>query len=103
MATVNSKPSISCFVFLRVMGDIMYRLLLVNDKDQILDYEEKIKTHKKGLLHRAFSVFIVDEEKKKCFSNNVLMINIIQEACGAMLAAHILTSQKAGCRQYIEH
>ena len=41
--------------------------MIVNEEDRIIGYEEKIKTHKKGLLHRALSVFIIDEENNKMF------------------------------------
>jgi isopentenyl-diphosphate Delta-isomerase len=33
-------------------------VILVNEKDEVLGKEEKIKAHKEGLLHRAFSIFI---------------------------------------------
>lgn len=33
-------------------------VVLVNQKDEVLGTEEKIKAHQLGLLHRAFSVFI---------------------------------------------
>lgn len=36
-------------------------LILVNEHDEIVGREEKIKTHELGLLHRAFSVFIYRE------------------------------------------
>ncbi|MBQ8133701.1 MAG: NUDIX domain-containing protein [Clostridia bacterium] len=45
----------------------MSYLMIVNEEDQILGYEEKIDTHKRGLLHRAFSIFIIDEDNKKIF------------------------------------
>lgn len=38
---------------------ILINILLVNKKDEIIGKAEKIKAHKgKGLLHRAFSVFV---------------------------------------------
>jgi isopentenyl-diphosphate delta-isomerase len=33
-------------------------VILVDDDDQTIGMEEKIKAHKKGLLHRAFSILI---------------------------------------------
>lgn len=36
----------------------MSKILLVNNKDEELGFEEKIKVHKLGLLHRSFSIFI---------------------------------------------
>ena len=35
-------------------------LIWVNEEDQVVGYGEKIFTHKKGILHRAFSIFIFD-------------------------------------------
>jgi len=36
-------------------------LILVNDQDQQIGSEEKQAAHTKGLLHRAFSLFLLDE------------------------------------------
>ena len=33
-------------------------VILVNEKDQQIGLMEKIEAHEKGLLHRAFSIFI---------------------------------------------
>ncbi|MEK6927357.1 MAG: isopentenyl-diphosphate Delta-isomerase [Nanoarchaeota archaeon] len=33
-------------------------IVLVNDLDEVIGYEQKMKVHKNGLLHRAFSVLI---------------------------------------------
>ncbi|MCR9062823.1 MAG: isopentenyl-diphosphate Delta-isomerase [Cytophagales bacterium] len=37
-------------------------ITLVNEKDEIIGYDEKIKVHREGLLHRAFSVLIFNKE-----------------------------------------
>ena len=42
-------------------------VVLVDDQDQDLDIMEKMEAHRKGLLHRAFSVFILND-------NNQLML-----------------------------
>jgi len=42
----------------RPVSDI---LILVNDQDNQIGSEEKQAAHTKGLLHRAFSLFILDE------------------------------------------
>jgi isopentenyl-diphosphate delta-isomerase len=39
-------------------------VVLVNDKDEPLGTMEKIEAHEKGLLHRAFSVFILNENNE---------------------------------------
>lgn len=40
-------------------------LILVDEHDVVIGAAEKIDTHRKGLLHRAFSLFIYDESIKK--------------------------------------
>lgn len=39
----------------------MEKVILVDEYDNEIGIEEKIKTHQAGLLHRAFSVFIVNK------------------------------------------
>lgn len=36
------------------------KLILVNDKDEVVGFDEKVKIHREGLLHRAFSVFVLN-------------------------------------------
>ncbi|MGB1041125.1 MAG: isopentenyl-diphosphate Delta-isomerase, partial [Flavobacteriales bacterium] len=36
----------------------MDEVIVVNEKDEILGYTDKMEAHKKGILHRAISVFI---------------------------------------------
>ena len=36
----------------------MQTVILVNEKDEITGTAEKMEAHKKGLLHRAFSIFV---------------------------------------------
>jgi isopentenyl-diphosphate delta-isomerase len=39
----------------------MDRIALVNSNDEIVGYEEKLKVHKLGLLHRAFSILVFND------------------------------------------
>ena len=39
-------------------------VILVDEKDQVIGYMEKIKAHKEALLHRAFSIFIFNSKKE---------------------------------------
>lgn len=39
-------------------------VILVNERDEWLGTMEKLEAHKKGLLHRAFSVFVVNDENQ---------------------------------------
>ncbi|MDF2690421.1 MAG: isopentenyl-diphosphate delta-isomerase [Gammaproteobacteria bacterium] len=41
----------------------MEHVILVNEQDQIIGLEEKLKAHQLGLLHRAFSVFLFHKDK----------------------------------------
>src|SRR5829696_133430 len=36
------------------------KLILVNEQDEAIGVMEKMEVHRRGLLHRAFSVFIFD-------------------------------------------
>lgn len=38
------------------------KVILVDENDQPIGLIEKLEAHKKGLLHRAFSVFVVNEK-----------------------------------------
>jgi isopentenyl-diphosphate Delta-isomerase len=40
------------------------RVVIVDENDNILGNEEKLEAHKKGLLHRAFSVFIFNYQNQ---------------------------------------
>jgi isopentenyl-diphosphate Delta-isomerase len=40
----------------------MAEVIVVNEKDEVLGKEEKMKAHIDGLLHRAFSVFIFNSK-----------------------------------------
>lgn len=39
-------------------------ITLVNESDEIIGFENKMVTHKSGKLHRAFSLFIIDESEQ---------------------------------------
>lgn len=39
-------------------------IILVNNEDEEIGYGDKMEVHQKGLLHRAFSLFIENEEHK---------------------------------------
>jgi len=36
------------------------RLILVNENDEVVGFDEKLRIHMEGLLHRAFSIFILN-------------------------------------------
>lgn len=37
-------------------------IALVDEQDQVIGYEEKLKVHEQGILHRAFSIFIFNDK-----------------------------------------
>ena len=43
----------------------MNRLILVNDEDHIIGTYPKLKTHEQGLLHRAFSIVILNKRDNR--------------------------------------
>jgi isopentenyl-diphosphate delta-isomerase len=43
---------------------ISNHIILVNEQDEALATMEKLEAHRKGLLHRAFSVFIINTNKE---------------------------------------
>ena len=43
----------------------MEKLILVNEKDEVIGFEEKVKCHlNKGILHRAFTTFLLNSKGK---------------------------------------
>lgn len=47
------------------------KIVLVNLDDQIIGSETKIKVHEEGLLHRAFSIFIINDTKMLLQRRNI--------------------------------
>ena len=42
----------------------MKEIILVNKNDEVIGYSEKLEAHEKGLLHRAFSIFVMNEKQE---------------------------------------
>ncbi|WP_160679418.1 isopentenyl-diphosphate Delta-isomerase [Clostridium sp. C8-1-8] len=51
----------------------MEKIAVVNDRDEIVGYEEKMFVHEKGILHRAFSVLIVNSKKEMLLQRRSLI------------------------------
>lgn len=47
-------------------------IALVDENDNILGYRDKFEVHLKGLLHRAFSIFIFNDENKLLLQRRAL-------------------------------
>lgn len=52
------------------------KIAIVNNDDFIIGYEDKMKVHELGILHRAFSVFIFND-KNELLLQKELQINTI--------------------------
>ena len=48
------------------------QVILVNEQDVPAGYMEKIEAHKKGLLHRAFSIFIFNSKGEMLLQQRAL-------------------------------
>jgi isopentenyl-diphosphate delta-isomerase len=48
------------------------KVLLVDQNDQVLGKMEKIEAHEKGLLHRAFSVFVYNDKNELLLQKRAL-------------------------------
>ncbi len=42
----------------------MQKIILVNKENKEIGFEEKLRVHQKGLLHRAFSIFVFNDQKE---------------------------------------
>lgn len=50
----------------------MEKVILVNEKDEAIGEIEKLEAHQKGLLHRAFSVFIFNSKNELLLQRRAL-------------------------------
>ncbi len=50
----------------------MEEVILVNENDVVIGTMEKLEAHKKGLLHRAFSVFIFNDKNELLLQRRAL-------------------------------
>ncbi|NMM48140.1 isopentenyl-diphosphate Delta-isomerase [Marinigracilibium pacificum] len=48
------------------------QLIVVNEKDEIVGYGEKMPIHKEGLLHRAFSIFVLNDKNELLLQQRAL-------------------------------
>ena len=50
----------------------MENVILVNERDEQIGVEEKLKAHQEGKLHRAFSIFIFNDRKELLLQQRAL-------------------------------
>jgi isopentenyl-diphosphate delta-isomerase len=48
------------------------KIALINENDEIIGFHDKINTHQKGLLHRAFSIFIFNDNNELLMQKRAL-------------------------------
>ncbi|AZQ43664.1 isopentenyl-diphosphate Delta-isomerase [Nonlabens ponticola] len=46
------------------MSKVQEKVILVNERDEQIGLMEKIEAHEKALLHRAFSVFVINDKNE---------------------------------------
>ena len=82
------------------------KVILVNDKDEQIGLMPKLEAHEKAMLHRAFSVFVLNDNIMKLCCNNVRIISIIPLYYGLILVVVIQregeTNIQAGTRRLQE-
>lgn len=67
-------------------------VILVDDKDNIVGYEEKMAAHKKGLMHRAFSVFVFNTDGKMLIQKRAQH----KYHCGGLWSNAVCSHPRAG-------
>ena len=76
---------------------VKQQVVLINKNNRKIGVEEKIKAHKEGKLHRAFSIL-----KENYLYNSVLKENIIRADYGLILFAVIQNQMKPMIKQFTE-
>jgi isopentenyldiphosphate isomerase len=72
---------------------LMTEVILVDERDTPLGTMEKMEAHRKGILHRAFSIFIFNDKGEMLLQKRA-MDNTIMRAFGPMPAAVTLTQAR---------
>jgi len=52
--------------------DLMEKVILVDEADNVVGEMEKMEAHRKGVLHRAFSVFVLDSTNRLLLQRRAL-------------------------------
>ena len=56
----------------RTKEKLQKEIILVDENNQIVGYSEKREAHEKGLLHRAFSIFVMNENEELMLQQRAL-------------------------------
>lgn len=68
----NNKKNKGAIISQATRGDEVEKVILVTDRDQPVGEEWKIEAHRKGLLHRAFSVFVFNKKGEMLLQRRAL-------------------------------
>ena len=68
------------------------KVVLITPKDEVLGVMNKLEAHQKGILHRAFSIYLI--KKEIFFCKEELKTNTIRPINGPMLVAPIQEKMK---------
>ena len=71
------------------------KVILVDKKDVQLGLMPKMEAHRKGVLHRAFSVFIFNSSRELLMQKKDLVKNTILQGFGLIHAVVIKEMEKA--------
>ena len=80
----------------------MEKVILVDKTDHQIGEMEKQEAHIKGLLHRAFSIFIFNSKGEVLLQQRAHFINIIQEGYGQTLVVVTQETERQQFKQPIE-
>ena len=82
------------------------KIAIVNTDDSVIGYEDKMKVHELGILHRAFSIFIFDEKNElllqKRASNKYHSSTLWSNTCCSHLRFDEIMEKAANCRLEVE-
>ena len=60
------------------------KVILVNEADEQIGIESKLKAHKSGVLHRAFSVFLFHKDQNLIFTSFNATEGLDKYHCGGL-------------------
>lgn len=82
------------------------KIAIIDIKDDIIGYEDKMKVHEQGILHRAFSVFIFNDKNElllqKRAANKYHSSSLWSNTCCSHLRFNEIMEEAASCRLKVE-
>lgn len=82
------------------------KIAIVNNDDSIIGYEDKMKVHELGILHRAFSIFIFNDKNElllqKRAANKYHSSSLWSNTCCSHLRIDEIMENAVNCRLKVE-